>query len=213
MTGKETFIYESIVSQLRIGFYSVDEIKDNIMDEIEDNEFDNEISEEWAFELIDKEWKNIVAESKLWESPTDAERLITAFDALCNANIIALHNTGYETSDGEYEVVEVERALRTMNITSDGYCFYHGQDLERAITKENPMLYITFNKIDNTDPQVAIGVGKKVVEILLKYGFEVTWNETATTRILINKFCWQQIYNDNNRDLLDYDKVVALMAT
>ena len=213
MTENEEFIYESLVSQIRMGFLSIEEIKENIIEEIEDNEFENEISEEWAIEHIDKEWERLVTESKYWESPTDTDRLIKAFDELCDANIIALHNAGFTTSDGEYEVVDVERKLRKKKIKSDGYCFYHEQDLSRAIEKlsENPSLYIAFQKVDNSNDEVTIKVGNKVVEILKKNNFEVEWDGTANTKILIQNFRWQLVYDENSRDLLDYEEVVKRM--
>lgn len=212
MTENEEFIYDSIVSQVRMGFLSIGEIKENIVEEVEDNEFADEISEEWAFEHINKEWEKLITESKKWKSPTDTKRLIKAFDELCSTNIIALHNAGYTTSDGEYEVVEVERELRTKKIISDGYCFYHGQDLSRAIDTENPSLYIAFQKVDNSDDAVTIGVGKKVVDVLRKNGFEVEWDGTANTKILIPNFKWQLLYDEDGRDLLDYTNVVKLMT-
>ncbi len=212
MTENQEFIYESIVSQVRMGFLPIDEIKDNIIEEIEDNGFEDEISEEWANEQIDNEWENLISESKNWKSPTDTERLTEAFDVLCDQNIIALHNAGFETSDGEYEVVEVERALRENGKMSDGYCFYHEQDLARAISKDNPSLYIAFQKINNEDDKISIEVGKKVVEVLKHHGFAVDWNESANTKILIPNFKWQRIYDENNRDLQDYNDVIERMS-
>ena len=212
MTENEEFIYESIVSQVRMGFLDIEEIKENIVEEIEDNEFENEISEKWAFEHIDKEWKKLITESKQWKSPTDTERLIKAFDELCEINIIALHNAGFETSDGEYEVVEVESELRKKKIISDGYCFYHAQDLSRAIEYINPSLYIAFQKVDNSNDEVTIKVGNKVVEVLKNNNFEVEWDGTANSKILISNFRWQLIFNEDGRDLLDYDEVVKRMT-
>ena len=212
MTENQEFSYESSVSQVRMGFLPIDEIKDNIIEEIEDNGFEDEISEEWANEQIDNEWENLISESKNWKSPTDTERLTEAFDELCDQNIIALHNAGFETSDGEYEVVEVERALRENGKMSEGYCFYHEQDLARAISKDNPSLYIAFQKINNEDDKVSIEVGKKVVEVLKHHGFAVDWNESANTKILIPNFKWQRIYDENNRDLQDYNKVIERMS-
>ena len=212
MTENQEFIYESIVSQVRMGFLPIDEIKDNIIEEIEDNGFEDEISEDWANEQIDNEWENLISESKNWKSPNDTERLTEAFDELCDKNIIALHNAGFETSDGEYEVVEVERALRENGKMSDGYCFYHEQDLARAISKDNPSLYIAFQKINNEDDKVSIEVGKKVVEVLKHHGFAVDWNESANTKILIPNFKWQRIYDENNRDLQDYNDVIERMS-
>ena len=207
MTENEAFIYESIENQVRMGFLSLDEIKDNILEEIEDNEFENEISEDWATQRIEAEWNSRLNETKTWKSPTDTERLIAAFDELCDQNIIALHNAGYTTTDGEYELVDVERKLRDNGIVSDGYCFYHEQDLSRAIAKEDPSLYIAFQKVDNEDDDVTIAVGKKVVEVLKKHQFEVDWNESPTSKILIPNFKWELFYDENNVDLLDYEAV------
>ena len=211
MTENEAFIFESIENQVRMGFLSIDEIKDNILDEIEDNEFENEISEDWATQHIEAEWQSMLNETKTWKSPTDTDRLIAAFDELCDQNIIALHNAGYTTSDGEYEVVDVEQKLRDNGIVSNGYCFYHEQDLSRAIAKEDPSLYIAFQKVDNEDDDVTIAVGKKVVEVLKKHQFEVDWNESPTTKIHIPNFKWELFYNENNVDLLNYEAVAKRM--
>ena len=212
MTEDKEFIYESIVSQVRAGFISIEDIKENIIEEIEDNGFEEEISEKWAIKKIDKEWEKLLLESKQWKNPTDTQKLIKAFDELCSMNIIALHNAGYTTSDGMDEVGEVEKELRKKNIVSDGYCFYHEQDLARALDSENPSLTIAFQKMENSDDAVTIGVGKKVSEILRKNGLEVVWDETANLKITIPNFKWQLVYDDDNRDLLNYRQVVELMS-
>lgn len=212
MTENEEFIYESIFNQVRMGFLSPDEVKENILEEIEDNEFEDEILPQWANDLIEKEYQKVQTESEKWSKPTDTERLITAFNDLCKQNIIALHNAGYTTSDGEYEVVEVEGQLNDRAKTSAGYCFYHEQDLSRAVVLEDPGLYITFQKINNSNDEVTIAVGKIVTEALKKNGFEVEWNERATSKIYIPNFKWQLLYHTSNRYLLNYEKVANLMA-
>ncbi len=209
MTENEEFIYNSIVTQIKMGFFSIEEIEDNILEEIEDNGFEEEISEEWALQNISKEFKKHKEESKNFKKPSDTQRLIEAFDELCKNNIIALHNAGYTSSEGDYEVVEVERELRKENIVSDGYCFYHQQDLEGVL--ETNKLYLRFNKVNNEDDDVTVSIGKKIVEVLKKYNFDVDWNETVNQRISINDFHWQWIYDENNRDLLDYDDVIEMM--
>jgi len=211
MTENEKFIYESIFNQIRMGFLSLDEIQENIIEEIEDNEFADEISEEWAFDKIRQEYQKLLAESKQWKSPTDTERLINAFDELCDENIIALHNAGYTTTDGEYEVVEVERDLQENEVESDGYCFYHEQDLARAIDTENPGLYIAFQKVDNSDDAVTIEIGKRVAEVLINNDFKIIWNGSAKAKIEIPGFRWQKIFDEDARDLQDYSEVVDRM--
>lgn len=211
MNENQEFIYESILNQVRMGFLSISEIKENIIEEIEDNGFGREISEKWAFDKIEQEFEKLLEESKNWERPTDSERLVEVFDELCKQNIIALHNAGYTTSDGEYEVAEVERILRENKITSDGYCFYHEQDLLRAITPKDSSLYLTYQKINNSDDNVTLEVGKKVVKALTDKGFEIEWNEDVSSKILIPNFKWLYIYDEQKRDLRNYDNVVEII--
>ena len=211
MTENEEFIFESIFNQVRMGFVSVSEIKDTIFEEIEDNGFEDEISEEWASEIIDKEYNKLKSESQNWNKPTDTEKLIEAFDELCKENIIALHNAGFENSDGEYEVSEVEKALNKQKIASYGYCFYHEQDLSRAVSIENPSLFISFQKINNTDSNVTLEIGRKIVKILADKGLDIEWDEDVNQKILIKNFKWQYLYYEDKRDLQDYNDVIGLI--
>ncbi len=212
MTENEEFIFESIYEQVRKGFLSIAEIRENIKEEIEGNEFNEEISIEWANKIIEEEYNQLIQESKSWERPTDTSRLIQVFNRLCEENIIALHNAGYTSSDGHYECVEVERELRKVGKISDGYCFYHEQDLNSAIVPENPSLMIAFQKVNNSDDEVTIGIGRKIVEVIKEYNFEVDWNETATRKIEIVNFSWKKLYDHSDIDLLDYERVVDLMV-
>lgn len=206
MSEDQQFIFDSIYTQVRSGFYSLEDIQNSIIEEIEDNGFEDEISEDWAYEQIDNVYRELCTESEAWESPTQTERLIAAFDELAEKRIIALHYAGYTTGDGEYEVVEVERALRENNEKSEGYCFYHGQDLERAVRGEG--LFLAFQKIDNESDVVSKEVAKKVIEVLEKNGFTVEWNGKANARILLPSFKWERVYDEDARDLLNYNYVV-----
>lgn len=206
MSEDQQFIFDSIYTQVRSGFYSLEDIQNSIIEEIEDNGFEDEISEDWAYEQIDNVYRELLAESKTWPSPTQTERLIAAFDELAQERIIALHYPGYTAEDGEYEVVEVERALRENNEKSEGYCFYHGQDLERAVRGEG--LYISFQKIDNESDAVRKEIAKKVVTVLEKNGFSAEWDGKAHSRILLPSFKWERIYDEDARDLLNYNYVV-----
>lgn len=206
MSEDQQFIFDSIYTQVRSGFYSLEDIQSNIIEEIEDNGFEDEISEDWAHEQIEKVYNELEEESKLWEKPTQTDSLITAFDELATKRFIALHYAGYTNDDGEYEAVEIERALRDNKEKSEGYCFYHGQDLERAVRGEG--LYISFQKINNESDVVSKEVAKKIIEVLEKHNLPVEWNGKATTRIFIPAFKWQRVYNEEDRDLLNYNYVI-----
>jgi len=206
MSEDQQFIFDSIYTQVRSGFYSLEDIQTSIIEEIEDNGFEDEISEDWAYEQIDNVYRELLSESKTWESPTQTERLIAAFDELAQERIIALHYSGYTTEEGEYEVVEVERALRENNEKSEGYCYYHGQDLERAVRGEG--LFIAFQKIDNESDAVSKEIAKRVVAVLEKNGFKTEWNGKANSRIFLPSFKWERVYDEDARDLLNYNYVV-----
>jgi hypothetical protein len=212
MTEDQEYIYDSLVNQIKMGFFPVDEIKEMTWEQVEDEEMEDDVSEKWVNTTIDVEFKKHQEASKTWKSPTDTERLVKAFNELSEANIIALHNAGYTTSEGEYEVVEVEIELRKQQVQSDGYCFYHGQDLERAIDPDTRNLMIAFQKIDNSDDTVTIEVGKKVAEKLKDNGFEIIWDGTALTKIEIPNFDWQKVYNDSEEDLLNHNRVLQFMV-
>ncbi len=206
MSEDQQFIFDSIYTQVRSGFYSLEDIQTSIVEEIEDNGFEDEISEDWAHEHINLVYQELLKESKNWESNNQTQRLIAAFDELADSKFIALHYPGYTNEDGEYEVEEVERALIDNNEKSNGYCFYHGQDLERAVRGEG--LYISFQKINNESDAVSKEIAKKVVEVLEKHDLKVDWNGKATSRIFLPDFKWEHIYDEDARDLLNYNYVI-----
>lgn len=206
MSEDQEFIFDSIYTQVRSGFHSVDDIKDYITEEIEDNGVEDEVSQEWAFEQINDVYEELKSESTSWNAPTQTNHLIAAFDELAENKIIALHYAGYTNEDAEFEVSEVERALRDNNEKSVGYCFYHGQDLERAVRGEG--MYISFQKIDNVSDVVSKEVAKQIVEILEKHTLEVDWNGKSSSRIFLPNFKWERVYDEDARDLLNYNHVI-----
>lgn len=206
MSEDQQFIFDSIYTQVRSGFYSLEDIQNNIIEEIEDNGFEDEISEDWAYKQINAVNEELLKESESWGENTQTNRLIAAFDELAESKIIALHYTGYTMDDGEYEVVEVERTLNDNDEKSEGYCFYHGQDLERAVRGDG--LNISFQKINNESDVVSKEIAKKIVAVLEKHDLKVDWNGKASSKILLPEFKWQRIYDEDDRDLLNYNYVV-----
>jgi len=47
--------------------------------------------------------------------------------------------------------------------------------------------------------------------VLTNKGFEIEWDENVNTKILIQNFKWQYLYDNQRRDILDYDKVIEIM--
>ncbi len=139
MTESLKYIHDCIQLEVQKGFLPKEEIFVYLTEVVEDEELDEEVSEEWLNQQINKVFDAHQIESKNWVPPTDVEKLTQAFDNLCTQNIIALHEAGYTQSDAGVEVSMVEQEIRRHGIYSDGYCYYHGQDLERAI-EDNVLL-------------------------------------------------------------------------
>lgn len=207
MSEDQQFIFDSIFTQVRSGFYSLEDIQANVLEEIEDNGFGDEISEEWAKEQIEIVNRESLIDYEHREHPSDTERLIDAFDELAMKHkIIALHDPGYITEDSEYEVIDVERALNDNSVASEGYCFYNGEDLETAVRGEGLQLF--FQKIDNTSDAIAKEIARKIIAVLNAKGLKTEWSGKADAPIELLDFKWLRNYDENARDLRDNNYVI-----
>ena len=93
--------------------------------------------------------------------------------------------------------MELVRELQENNLVVRGYCFYHTQDLERAVDPEIRNLYLGFDSPTQDDDE-AVEVGKLICETLRKNGFEYEWNETIDQRIQIKNLNWQKVPSDDD---------------
>jgi len=129
------------------------------------------------------------SEKATWPSVTDCDQLDEVFAALNRRGVVALQNAGYTQSDGYDDCVQAYEALGNKHRVV-GYCFYQGQDLERAV--EGGGLYLAFGPIDPKDEEKkGPAVGKIVVEELERAGFKANWDGTFKTRICIPIFDWK----------------------
>ncbi len=138
---------------------------------------------------IDKAFTKLLAAQKRWPAITDCDRLDRVFDVLNAQGIIALQNAGYTQSDG-YDDVREEYAKRKKQ-QPIGYCFYHGQDLERAVAGVG--LYLAFGPMDAKKEQTeGPRVGKLIVAALRDEGFEVKWDGSFAQRIFVTNLDWKK---------------------
>ena len=122
-----------IQQEVRFGFDSEVEILQSTWDyAIED---EDQLDERWLRQVIGEYYHRHQEASKGWKRPTDFDRLAKVFDELNSEGIIALHKAGYTKQDGYSDVGEVIHML-DRSIKPIGYCFYHTQDLERAVDPE-----------------------------------------------------------------------------
>jgi len=211
MTENEKYILDHFLISIKSGFESLEDIIDAALEEVEDEGWEKEISEDWIKETVSREYEKHQQKSKTWQHPTDTERLHTAFDNLCRNKIVALHNAGYTQSEAIYDVQDVWQDLEDDGIKPIGYCYYHGQDLEGVI--KTGELNIGFYGEKEKNDKEAIIIGHKVVDALRKEGFDVNWDGSASKRITIENFNWQNAFVSEEEvdEKWGYDRVFLLM--
>lgn len=212
MTENEEYVFGHFLISIKSGFHSLEDIIDETLELVEDEALESEISEDWIRKSIQRECEKHESESKTWQHPTDTERLHQVFDSLCKENIVALHDAGYTKQDAIYDVQDIWQDIEDGGGKPIGYCYYHGQDLERVI--QDSVLYLGFYGEKENNDKEAIIIGHKIVKALTQAGFTVNWNGTASKRIEVVDFNWQNIFvSDEEVDRLwGYDRVVHLMT-
>src|SRR5579872_5985911 len=131
---------------VRSGFYGKEEILNILSERHQDGaEQGTPFNRDETQTALNAAWAMQLAAQKNWPEETDCDRLDRVFDSLNQRGIVALQNAGYTQSDGYSEVREAYSG-REDQAKIFGYCFYHEQDLDRAMEGEG--LNLAFGPID-----------------------------------------------------------------
>lgn len=159
------------------GFFSVSDITEILEDQF--------IEEEIDFSKF-----NI---SSNHSSNDNFSKLENAFTKLCDEDIVAIHNCGYDIEEGVSDAFELHVHLLNNKFDAKGFCFYTFEDVEDAIFDNK--LKITFGDFENNENK-ALEIGKMVSKYLKDENFTIVWDETVNNQIEINPFKWDKSYND-----------------
>jgi hypothetical protein len=181
MNESDKYILDQIRKHIWSGFYTPEEV-----DEMIDDILEEDADEPMLRAAVKPEFIKKTEAEKSWPATTDCERLDLAFKALDSAGILCLHNAGYTMSDGHSDAYEIYSTAQTGKYF--GYCFYHGQDMERAI--DGGGLMLAFDHVKGDVPE-KLSVAEKINEVLIKHNFTLDWDGAAEMRININKFDWK----------------------
>ena len=118
-------------------------------------------------------------------------KLENAFAQLANESIVAIHNCGYDMSEGVNDAFELYVHLRNNKFSAQGFCFYTFEDIEEAIYEGK--LKITFGDFENNEEK-ALEIGKLVFKYLEEENFTIEWDGTINNQIEINPFKWDKSY-------------------
>jgi len=185
VTESENYVLDCIKRWVWSGFYSPAQVE-SMIDDVLEHDCDAEMLRNCI--ALEIELKRSAEAG--WPATTDCDRLDRAFHELHEQGICALGNAGYTMSDGYSEVSEATANAPSGHYKS--YCFYHGQDVERAL--EGGGIMLAFGAL-NDDPVESVAVGKMVCERLRREGLEVEWNSSLETRINLPRFLWQKRTN------------------
>jgi hypothetical protein len=149
-----------------------------------------ELDETEVTTAVDAAFASLAHDETTWPTTTDCDRLDGVFAALNARGIIALQNAGYTQSDG-YDDVQQCYAERSDRDTVIGYCFYHGQDLDRA--EHGQGLYLAFGPIEaQKEAMEGPRIGAMIADELTCAGFAVTWDGTFAQRIFVPAIDWKR---------------------
>ena len=178
MSETDDYVFGCIKTWVWSGFCGPDDIQELIGDVLE-----HDADEAMLRAAVKSELAAKATAENTWPRVTDCDRLDAAFAELDRGGVIALQNAGYTMSDGYSDVAE--RLAERDRDQVKGYCFYHGQDLERAVAGGGLML-----AYGNLDAEPA---GKHVVGELVAVALrEVDWNGDPEERIRLPRIDWKR---------------------
>ncbi|MDV3351843.1 hypothetical protein D0962_08975 [Leptolyngbyaceae cyanobacterium CCMR0082] len=185
MLSSETV--QEIAALVRSGFYRKNRLMDIFCEEMY---APGDLEPDEVSAAIDVEFETWEAEKQTWPEVTDCDRLDSAFAAINERGIIALQNAGYTQSDGYEDFLDAyENHPNKSSVL--GYCFYHGQDLERAVYGGG--LYFAFGPVDPTEEETkGPEIGNVIREELERVGLKVDWDGTFAKRLGVPKLEWQR---------------------
>lgn len=182
MSDIDQYILDAIKTFVWSGFYSPADVQQAIGDLLEEG-----ADEAMLRAHVLPEFERKAQAELAWEPETDCDRLDAAFEALEEQGILALHNAGNTMSDGHEDAAAILEESGSANFI--GYCFYHGQDVERALSGGG--LLIAFDHIEGDVPEKAT-IGEAVQAALEAEGLATEWNGDPETRINLPDFEWKR---------------------
>jgi hypothetical protein len=179
-------VLEEISIAVRGGF----DDRDRIIEVFSEERYEpGELDENELAAAVDRAIRQHENEKLGWPSVTDCDRLAVAFSRLNAKGIIAIHNAGYTQSDGYDDVRQMHDEHPDKDAVA-GYCYYHGQDLKRAVQGRG--LYLCFGPIDPENEQTeGPRIGAVIASELEINGFSVEWDGSFSKRIFIPTFDWK----------------------
>lgn len=180
-------VVESVVSGVRGGFRTRDEVLEAAHDRAAEVGFDRAV----VTAYVDRAWGARLAEQRTWPATTDADRLDDAFAELDAGGVVARMDFTCCQTCG---VAEIDDEVRPGQ-EPVGYVFFHQQDSER-LGDDDAVLLLSFGAFGIADADAyeaaALAVGHRVRAALERAGLTVDWPGTTSRRIAVTGLDWRR---------------------
>ena len=175
-----------ILQLINEGMTPYKELVETVLDYLA-GEYEAEVITECVNRLAPLLYDCRLEEQSMWPLETDCDRLDRAFALLEKKGIVARQDFTCCQTCGHSEIWdEISEAARKRDII--GYTFYHHQDLESMA--DGGACYLAYGaKAD--DENEALKVGNIICQTLREEGFNVQWDGSLNTRILIKDIDWK----------------------
>jgi len=146
---------------------------------------------DWLRARIEEAFRPKRAEEATWPAVTDCDRLDRVFEALETQGIIVEQDAGLTKSDGLEIVTQAREDAEAEGegASIEGYCFYHGQDLERVMKTGD--LCLAFGHISGED-EPGVDIGRRIKRAFEAAGFAVEWDGSIGRRLRVKGIRWQR---------------------
>lgn len=178
--------------EIRFGFSSPGDIVERICDAFEE---EDNFDRGWLEKYVTDGFSARLEESRSWTRPTGFDRLAEAFDELIQGRIVCLHKAGYTRQDGEDDCLEVVEELQQLGKKPVGFCFYHEQDLARALDPAIGSLLLGYNSLTFREEDARV-VANTIISALKRRNFNVSWNGSVEERIEVLDIDFRKVPDD-----------------
>ncbi|MCK1798380.1 hypothetical protein MTQ01_20590 [Streptomyces sp. XM4193] len=173
---------ERIREALVAGYTDLDDLLDLVEEHLEE-ELDDSLPDGAAQALVERRWRERLAEQAGWRGETDPERLTRAFVALEAAGITAREHFTCCRTCGNAEI-GAERAPG-----SRGFVYFHTQSTERAAGGGGLTLH--YGGFDGSE-STTVAVGREIVAAAESVGLTSDWDGSPDRAILLSPLEWRR---------------------
>jgi hypothetical protein len=180
-------LHEFIRVQVAAGFSPIADVVDEAVEVFADTSVPQDALRDAATALADKALAP-PGRPDGWPTPTDCDRLESAFAALDAAGVLARQHFSCCGACGANEIQDEIDQAKKDGRTIRGFTFFHIQDTEHAVAGES--LFLSYGSVDG-DREAAVAIGHEVVAALKVEGLHPAWNGRHANRIGL-PITWQR---------------------